>query len=109
MARTPTQSPSPARPRAAHLGPEKRRPLILDAAFSVFLEHGYDGASMEAVARAAGVTKPVVYACFASKEELFATLLVREEQRMLSQIAAALPTRADENPERTLAQGLTAF
>lgn len=109
MASTPARSPAATRPRAAHLGPEKRRPLILDAAFEVFLEHGYDGASMDAVARAAGVTKPVVYACFASKEELFAELLTREEQRMLALIAAALPAHADENPERTLATGLTAF
>src|SRR5438046_5724801 len=84
--------PSTARPatdrrgRAAHLGPERRRPLVLDAAFELFLEHGYDGTSMDAVAHAAGVTKPVVYDCFASKEELFTALLQREERRVLEQI-----------------------
>jgi AcrR family transcriptional regulator len=97
------------RRRAAHLGPERRRPLILDAAFQVFLEHGYDGASMEAIASEAGVSKPVVYACFASKEELFTALLTREEQRILGQIAAAMPERADEDIERTLTEALTAF
>ena len=30
-----------ARPRAAHLGPERRRPMILDVAFCVFFEKGY--------------------------------------------------------------------
>lgn len=99
----------PARERAAHLGPERRRPLILDAAFAVFLRHGYDGASMEAIAAEAGVTKPVIYASFASKEELFTELLAREEQRMLGQIAAALPTSADPDPEETIARALTAF
>jgi len=59
------------RRRAAHLGPERRRPLVLDAAFDLFVKRGYEGTSMEAIAAAAGVTKPVVYDCFPSKEELF--------------------------------------
>lgn len=79
-----------ARRRAAHLGPERRRPLILDVALQLFMEHGYRGTSMEAVARAAGVTKPVVYDCFASKADLFGALLEREEQRMFDQFGAAL-------------------
>jgi AcrR family transcriptional regulator len=102
--------PAAPRERAAHLGPERRRPLVLDAAFELFLEHGYDGTSMEAVARAAGVTKPVVYDCFASKEELFTALLRREETRVLGQIAAALPRGAgSDDAERLLGDALTAF
>src|SRR5256885_5440163 len=105
-----TAKPPPQRERAAHLGPERRRPLVLDAAFELFLEHGYDGTSMDAVARAAGVTKPVVYDCFASKEELFTALLRREETRVLGQIAAALPRGADrDDPELVLGDALTAF
>src|SRR5436190_1891085 len=97
-----------ARERAAHLGPERRRPLVLDAAFGLFLERGYEGTSMDAVARAAGVTKPVVYACFPSKEALFNELLRREEERVLGEIAAALPRDADlDDPERTLVEGFT--
>jgi AcrR family transcriptional regulator len=102
--------PPRQRERAAHLGPERRRPLVLDAAFELFLENGYDGTSMEAVARAAGVTKPVVYDCFASKEELFTALLRREETRVLGQIAEALPRRADrDDAELVLGDALTAF
>jgi AcrR family transcriptional regulator len=108
-ARTSTRAPR-RRERAAHLGPERRRPLVLDAAFELFLEHGYDGTSMEAVARAAGVSKPVVYDCFASKEELFTALLRREETRVLGQIAAALPRQADgEDAALVLGDALTAF
>lgn len=98
------------RRRAAHLGPERRRPLVLDAAFELFLEHGYDGTSMEAVARAAGVSKPVVYACFSSKEELFKALLRREESRVLEEIQATLPEGADpDDPEPVLVEGFTGF
>src|SRR5437867_11743891 len=98
------------RERAAHLGPERRRPLVLDAAFGLFLERGYEGTSMDAVARAAGVTKPVVYACFPSKEALFNELLRREEERVLGEIATALPRDADlDDLEHTLVEGLTGF
>ncbi|MGH3996263.1 MAG: helix-turn-helix domain-containing protein, partial [Pseudonocardiaceae bacterium] len=63
------------RARAAHLGPERRRPLILDAALEVYVQQGYRGTSMQAVADAAGVTKPVVYECYPNKDELLLALL----------------------------------
>ena len=94
-----------ARKRAAHLGPERRRPQVLDAALELFLEHGYEGTSMEAVARAAGVTKPVVYACFAGKDELFRALLDREEERILAEIQAAFADTDLADPEPTLIEG----
>lgn len=97
------------RPRAAHLGPERRRPLVLDAAMEVFLEHGFEGASMNAIAEAAGVSKPVVYDCFANKGELFKALFRREESRVLSEVAAALPAAAPHGPEAALLEGMTAF
>jgi AcrR family transcriptional regulator len=97
------------RPRAAHLGPERRRPLVLDAAMDVFLEHGYEGASMEAIARAAGVSKPVVYDCFTNKEELFKALFQREEARVTAEIRASLPTSAPEGAEAALVDGFEAF
>src|SRR5256885_16165414 len=80
------------RPRAAHLGPERRRPLVLDAALGEFVKHGYRGTSMEAIAEAAEVSKPVVYECYPSKEKLFRALLEREERKLGEAVAAALPT-----------------
>jgi AcrR family transcriptional regulator len=97
------------RKRAAHLGPERRRPQVLDAALALFLEHGYDGASMQAVADRAGVTKPVVYACFASKDELFRALLAREEERILGEIQSAFRGADLSDPEATLIEGYTGF
>ncbi len=95
------------RKRAAHLGPERRRPEVLNAALELFLESGYQGTSMEAVARAAGVTKPVVYACFDSKDELFRSLLAREEKRILGEIQAAFEGIDLSDPETTLIEGFT--
>jgi len=98
------------RARAAHLGPERRRPLILNAALEVYVEHGYKGTSMQAVAEAAGVTKPVVYECFANKDELLLALLDREERRLLGAITESLPSNlVSDNVEAVLAAGLTAF
>jgi AcrR family transcriptional regulator len=110
MSASSTPIRQPQRPRAAYLGPERRRPLILDVALELFLERGYKGTSMEAVARAAGVTKPVVYACFTSKAELFGALLDREEQRMLAQFSAALALGARSGDVRTtLIAGFTSM
>jgi AcrR family transcriptional regulator len=98
------------RRRALHLGPERRRPLVLDAALRLFVEHGYRGTSMDTIAAAAGVTKPVLYECYASKEELFRALLEREERRLLDAVAGALPREASpEDVEGLLVDGLTAL
>ncbi|MGH4025450.1 MAG: TetR/AcrR family transcriptional regulator [Pseudonocardiaceae bacterium] len=104
------------RTRAAHLGPDRRRPLILDAALEIFVERGYRGTSMQAIADAAGVTKPVVYECYPNKDELLLALLDREERRLLEAITSALPTTAAvqnpaafDNLEAVFATGLTAF
>lgn len=106
----PTRPRRAGRARAAHLGPERRRPLILDAALEVYVEHGYKGTSMQAVADAAGVTKPVVYECYPNKDELLLALLDREEQRLMAAIATSLPSNlVSDNVEAVLAAGLTAF
>src|SRR5690348_14244025 len=63
-----------SRPRK-RLTLEQRRGRILAAATRVFARKGYDGASMSDIAEAAGVTKPVLYDHFASKDALFETLL----------------------------------
>src|SRR6266545_1803156 len=97
------------RKRAAHLGPERRRPEVLDAALKLFLVSGYDGTSMQAVADEAGVTKPVVYACFNSKDELFRALLRREEERIVGEIQGAFANADLSDPETTLIEGFTGF
>jgi AcrR family transcriptional regulator len=104
-----TGTSSHIRKRAAHLGPERRRPEVLDAALKLFLVGGYDGTSMQAVANEAGVTKPVVYACFASKDELFRALLRREEGRILAEIQGAFENADLSDPETTLTDGFVGF
>src|SRR6516225_5533168 len=52
-----------------------KRQLVLDAAASLFMAHGYGAVSMDAVARSAGVSKATLYAYFSSKDQLFATII----------------------------------
>jgi AcrR family transcriptional regulator len=76
----------------------------------LFVEHGYKATSMDEIARAVGVTKPVIYSCFSSKAELFGALLDREERRMLAQFGAAVAAGAHPgNVEATLVAGFTSM
>ena len=104
------REPTGSAPRADRLGPVRRRPLLLDAALRLLVDRGSADVTVDAIAEAAGVTKPVVYACFPSKAALFRALLDREEQRMLAHVAAVIPERPDiDDPEGGLRRGIAAF
>ena len=60
-----------------------RERRILDAALTVFARMGYSGATMDAVASEAGLTKPTVYSYFPSKESLFSAMMLGKRDRML--------------------------
>jgi AcrR family transcriptional regulator len=85
------EMPSPLRP-PAEADSSKRRQII-DGARKVFLDLGFDGASMGEIARAAGVSKGTLYVYFADKNRLFETIF---EEESLEQGKAAFnfdPTR----------------
>jgi len=62
---------SPAGPTAAQL----KREQILRGALEIFLQNGYEGASMDRVAAAAGVSKITIYKHFQDKEGVFTALI----------------------------------
>ncbi|WP_424628636.1 TetR/AcrR family transcriptional regulator [Bradyrhizobium sp. SYSU BS000235] len=66
--------------------PEQRRGEILDCAQALFLQHGYDNASLNDVIAAAGLSKGAFYHYFASKEALLESLAERFAQHALTQI-----------------------
>ncbi|WP_242613772.1 TetR/AcrR family transcriptional regulator [Herbihabitans rhizosphaerae] len=84
---------APDRTRAPHLGPERRRPQVLDAALAIAAAEGITAVSIARVADHLGVTRPVVYACFADRIELIKALVEREEQVILGGAFAALSPR----------------
>ena len=83
------------RPYAARMPPEARREQLLDAALLVIARDGYSGVSIDAIAREAGVTRPVVYGVFDGLGALLYALLDRQEERALAQLLAALPLDPD--------------
>ncbi|HEX6388028.1 MAG TPA: helix-turn-helix domain-containing protein [Solirubrobacteraceae bacterium] len=70
---------------------EARREQLLDAAMAVISRDGYAGVSIDAIAREAGVTRPVVYGAFDDLAQLLGALLDRQEARALSALLEALP------------------
>lgn len=73
-------SPATESDRAGQARSDDKLRQILDGARRVFLADGFDGASMNDVARVAGVSKGTLYVYFPSKEALFEAL-IREEHR----------------------------
>lgn len=69
----------------------ERRAQLLDAAFDVVADDGLAGLTMQAVAKRAGVAKPVLYAVYPTAPELVAALLHREHARGMRQVTGALP------------------
>ena len=72
-----------------------RREQILEVALVVFARSGFHGTSMNDVADAAGVTKPVLYQHFDSKRDLYAALLDEVGNRLLNSIAKAAAEASD--------------
>jgi AcrR family transcriptional regulator len=79
----------------------------LEVAGALFAEHGYHGLSMEVLADAAGVSKPVLYQHFPSKRELYLALVGDAVQEMESQVRVALEGTT-ENKAR-LAGAISAY
>jgi TetR/AcrR family transcriptional repressor of mexJK operon len=75
--------------------PKSKRQAILDAAKQAFLAHGYSGASMEAIAEAAPVSKPTLYSHFNGKQELFAAVIAGQCESLLLTLARSQTELAD--------------
>jgi AcrR family transcriptional regulator len=84
-----------------------RERQLLELAEALFAERGYARASMDELARRAGVTKPVVYELFGSKDGLFGACVDRSIERLAADISTAV--RAEDEPEARLRAGGLAF
>jgi AcrR family transcriptional regulator len=84
-----------------------REQEMLEVAERVFAERGYYAASVETIADGAGITKPMVYAYFGSKEGLYLACMERSRRRLFEAIDQA--AEADAPPDEQLWRGILAF
>src|ERR1019366_7576110 len=72
-----------------------RAEQLLDLADRLFAERGFHAASMDELARRAGVSKPVIYDHFGSKEQLFAMCVRRTGKVLADRVASAVSEEFD--------------
>lgn len=94
------------RQRAPHLGPERRRPQVLDAALAIAVRDGIGAVTVGAVAAEMDVTRPVVYACFSDRVDMVEALLDRESAALLEAVLDALRGSGTTlEPEQAFTEG----
>jgi len=93
--------------RSARLPAARRRRQLLDVALRSFAERGFHQTSMDDIAEAAGVTKPVLYQHFTSKRDLYIELLDDVGGRMMEGIAKAVA--AANGPRQQVEAGMRAY
>jgi len=86
---------------------ERREQLILDVAGQVFARAGYESAPMDEIADRAGVSKPMLYTYFGSKEGLYLAYIERAGGELLERLVGAKST--DGSPASVLRARITEF
>ncbi|KGN40182.1 TetR/AcrR family transcriptional regulator [Knoellia aerolata] len=92
------RGPRKGTPRAPRMRREERERQLLDVAEAVFADRGYQETTMELIAAEAGITKPVIYDHFGSKENLLVAVVARARQDLLASTAAALAAIPKHSP-----------
>lgn len=110
MGQSPGSSPGAgAGPGAGsrRLSADERRRQLLTVALGLFAARGYESTTMDDIADAAGVTKPLLYQHFASKRALYVELVDSVAEDLLDAIGSA--TSAAPGPREQVEQGFGAF
>lgn len=100
----------PAEATRKRMSANERREQLIDVTKEIVGEQGFHAVSIEAVARRAGITRPVVYGHFDDLPALLEAMVDREGMRALSQLAEVLPQPAAEaSPREDLIAGLRGY
>lgn len=75
----------------------RKRAVVVDAATTLFLRHGYLGTSMDQIAAFAAVSKPTVYKFFPDKEQLFSAIVLDTLDRASTPFLAELSQLAESD------------
>jgi AcrR family transcriptional regulator len=95
--------------RSSRMTGPQRREQLLDVAHELVSTRGFHAVSIEAVAREAGITRPVVYGHFADLRGLLEALVEREAERALTQLDSVLPDLSGGDPRDLLVAALGAY
>lgn len=86
-----------------------RRAQVVAIAEDLFGKHGYAGVSMEALASSVGVTKPVIYEIFGSKEGVYRAVVERTTDDLGERVRTAVAAAPADQPLEMLRAGTGAF
>ena len=92
--------------RSGRLTAPARRAQLIEVGRAVFAKRGYEATSVEEIAERAKVSKPIVYEHFGGKEGLYAVVVDREVDHIVSRIVAAIATGS---PRERLERAALAF
>lgn len=88
----------------------ERREQLLDVAKAIVVDRGFHAVSIEAVAREAGISRPIVYGHFHDLEGVLEALVAREGRRALEQLEGVLPEAlAARDPRDRLVGALAGY
>jgi AcrR family transcriptional regulator len=92
--------------RGERLTAAARRAQLIEIGREIFAKRGYEATSVEEIAGRAKVSKPIVYEHFGGKEGLYAVVVDREVEHIVSRIVGAMATGS---PRERLEQAALAF
>lgn len=88
----------------------ERREQLLDVALEILCDQGAEALSIDAIAKGAGITRPVVYTQFGDLPGLLHALVEREEATVLTQLAKAIPASVGEvEPDEVIVSAIASF
>lgn len=93
----------------SRLPASERRQQLIASALATFARRGYHDTSMNDIADAAGVTKPVLYQHFESKRDLYLEVLASTGGRLRRAVRGAAEAAASDGPRRQVEAGFRAF
>jgi AcrR family transcriptional regulator len=103
----PRHADPPGGPGTRRLSADERRRQLIDVALPLFAERGFRATTMDDVAEAAGVTKPLVYQHFSSKRALYLELVDSVAKELVAALGKAVATA--DGPRQQVEKGFAAY
>ena len=89
--------------------PNPKRQQLIDGAYKVFMEHGFEGASVDEIARAAGASKATLYSYFPDKRQLFEAVVQSRCSQQRPVMCSGAPDQPIGDTLRRMAHTFASF